>query len=281
MAKQRMRVRINWKSILYLVLALLLIAGIGFGIYTIVDKTTTTEIRASAFSIGGLSVNGKYKETKDSIYTKDAFGCQGLKITPKFDSAVSYEVFFYDAEGNFADSTGRLTTTYKMPKMDEWITQCRVVITPIDGDEISLLEVGKYANQLTIEVNKTQKTYKLPYVGENKFEYHENISLTLSEGVKNFEVREDGVANGSGLVLTANCSNISVKVKTVDLAAVNIVFMDYTSVIRRDTLDKLDAKTTVDGAYTYLVFDVPSRCEGFVIWCSNDLSIADAGIYVW
>lgn len=281
MARQRIKVRINWKSIVYIVLALLLVAGIGFGIYTIVDKSKTTEIRASAFSLGGLNANGKYKETKESIYTKDAFGCQGLVITPKFESAVSYEVFYYDVDGNFVSNSGRLTSTYKMPKMADYVNQCRVVITPIEGDEISLLEVGKYANQLTIEVNKTQKAYKLPYRGENKFEYHTNVDFSLSKGVNNFEIREDGTSNSSGLVLTANCTKICVKVKTADLASVQVVFMSDTSSIGQSTLAKLDAKTTIDGDYTYLVLDVPTNCEGFIIACSNNLSIADAGIYVW
>ena len=81
----------TWKKALLIGLAGLTIVGAIAGISALFREKDTNEqpkveISASAFSVGGLSSDGKYIETDGSIYTKDAFECQGLTITPDFET---------------------------------------------------------------------------------------------------------------------------------------------------------------------------------------------------
>ena len=51
---------------------------------------------STKFSIGGLDVNGEYIDTESSIFTEDIFECDGLECTLDFDSAISYQIYFYN-----------------------------------------------------------------------------------------------------------------------------------------------------------------------------------------
>lgn len=266
MAKQRIKVRINWKSILYIALALLLCAGIGFGIYKIVDKTTTTEIRASAFSIGGLNANGKYKETKESIYTKDAFECQGLTITPKFESMVSYEVFFYNEDGEFLSNTGRMTTKYNT--VPAFAKYARIVITPLEDEEISLLETNKYAKQLTIVVNKVQKFVSVADV--NYFEIDENYIGAWYGGTAGAVTHTPTTTVGESkpIVIPAGVTKLKVSVPVVDgNSKLYIHFLDekQANIV---VVKSCDIDTTLSATYDVVTIDIPSNAYAVAI-CYN------------
>lgn len=153
------------KSILAIGLAVVAAVGAAFGISALVKKTeeTTKEINPK-FEIGGLTEEGKYLETKESIYTKDLFECKGLNVEPAFDSDVSYRIFFYDYNDAFVSATAKLTANYE-EEVDVFVKSARIVITPNDDSSISWYEKSGYAKQLTIKVNKDQdsvpKTYEL------------------------------------------------------------------------------------------------------------------------
>ena len=73
----------TWKRVLLIGLACITLVGAIAGISALFREKDTSEqpkveISASAFSIGGLSSDGKYIETEESIYTKDAFECQSF-----------------------------------------------------------------------------------------------------------------------------------------------------------------------------------------------------------
>lgn len=161
----KMKFRKNWW--MWLIVGVLCCAMLGGIIYAIVastdNKEKTIEISASEFSLGGLDDNGKYVETKESIYTKNAFQCQGLKVTPEFESQVTYQIFFYDELGEFVSKTASLEKTYT-DDIPGGSSFARVVITPNkdnDGNAIKMnvFNKSKYAKQLTITVNKEQKTF--------------------------------------------------------------------------------------------------------------------------
>lgn len=147
----------TWKNALVIGLACLTIIGAFVGLGSLVKRSeeTTKEIKPS-YAIGGLTENGQYLETEKSIYTKNAFECQGLDIDLAFDNNISYQVFFYDEDGDFLEKTSKLTTNYDkgVPFLS---THARIVITPNDDDKISWYEKSGYAKQLTISVNKEQK----------------------------------------------------------------------------------------------------------------------------
>ena len=147
--------RKTWETIGIVVVCTALIVGILGGLVALFGEEKTTKKISPSFSIGGLTSQGKYLETKESIYTKELFECRGLTITPDFESQVSYQVFFYNAEGEFIRATSKQTGEFNSVPL--LATHARLVVTPNDDTEIKFYEVNKYAKQLKIEVDLVQK----------------------------------------------------------------------------------------------------------------------------
>ena len=155
MAKVNSKIKKNWKKALTIGLSAILVGGAVFGIVRISDKTEDTHKKITpTYAVGGLSAKGVYEEREDSIYTKNAFECQGLRITADFEVDVSYQVFFYDSDKQFLESTSVQTEDYEGAPSSA--TYARLMIMPEDDEKILWYEVGTYANQLTIEVSKEQ-----------------------------------------------------------------------------------------------------------------------------
>lgn len=120
-----------------------------------------------AFSIGGLNELGKYIEDDGTIYTKEAFECQGLKIELDFEKTIFYEVYFYNSNGDFLSSVDK-TNENSTPELPAGATHARIVITP-DWELLEIkkekekvvkwYEVAKYANQISVKVNDEQAEY--------------------------------------------------------------------------------------------------------------------------
>lgn len=147
-----------WKKIGIGVLAGALAIGAIAGISALFKQSeeTTKELNPS-WAVGGLTENGAYLETEESIYTEDAFPCNGLDIELDFKSNISYRVFFYDFENDFLSSTKKQTGNYDESTTPLLASYARIVITPNDDEEIKWYEKNGYANQLTISVDKEQK----------------------------------------------------------------------------------------------------------------------------
>ena len=98
------------KIALIVVLILAAVGGGTAGIISLVDsdKFDTKNISDLSFGVGGLDSTGKYMSTDKSIYTKDAFECQGLSVSLEFDSEISYQIYFYDQNNDFVHTTGKL-----------------------------------------------------------------------------------------------------------------------------------------------------------------------------
>ncbi|MBQ8908993.1 MAG: hypothetical protein IJY90_01725 [Clostridia bacterium] len=147
----------TWKNILVVGLACLTIVGAIVGLSALFRKSEeTTKVINPTYAVGGLTDDGKYKETEESIYTKDAFECQGLDVDLDFRSNISYRIFFYDNENDFLSSTAKLTSNYDEETTPMLARYARIVITPNDDTKVSWYEKGGYAEQLTIRVNKEQ-----------------------------------------------------------------------------------------------------------------------------
>lgn len=122
-----------------------------------VDRNTTvTQIGAEAYKIAALDDSGEEAESDKSIVTRDAFTTDGLKIELADDAAVSYELYFYDADGEFVSKTGALTADYDGSTVPETAATVKVVITPTEDEDgkVTLTEVFGYASALTITVNR-------------------------------------------------------------------------------------------------------------------------------
>ncbi len=161
MKKINFKSKKTWKKVLTVGLVCVLTLGAVFGITALVGKVeeeTTKKLNLS-WEVGGLDEQGKYLETKESIYTKDAFECKGLNIKMAFDNDVSYRIFFYDYNDEFVSSTELLTANYSAD-IDMFVKSARIVITPNEDSKISWYEKSGYAKQLTISVDKEQELPK-------------------------------------------------------------------------------------------------------------------------
>lgn len=164
--KRKMARKNNWLRIVCAILAIVMLGGIIGATVNHFNKDTRT-ISVSAFSIGGLTEDGKYLESKNRIYTKDAFECAGLHIVPEFELNVSYVVYFYDEDGAFIEKTELMTEEFK-DSVPAAAKTARVVIIPNDEDiELNVFQIRKYAKQLTISVANQDDTNKTPDTSEN------------------------------------------------------------------------------------------------------------------
>lgn len=184
----------TWKNALIIGLACITLVGAIVGLSALFRKSeeTTKEINPT-FAVGGLTEQGKYLETEESIYTEDAFACQGLDIELDFKSNISYRVFFYDVDKDFISSTTSLTSNYDEEITPKFSTYARIVITPNDDDKISWYEKNGYANQLTISVNKEQDVV-----------YTKTKNTTFKycvENVSNLTFVADKSINGTGAIV--------------------------------------------------------------------------------
>ena len=167
----RYRKKIKWKSLLSAALAVLLFAGAIIGIATIGNKETKS-ISALSFKVGAIDENGVFVKSDTSVYTKDMFECQGLKIEPDFETTGTYQVFYYGEDKAFLGATEIIEAsagTYDKGEEFPEAKYARVMITPeiptdddgvaVEDFKILAREVIGYANDYTITVNKDQ-TFK-------------------------------------------------------------------------------------------------------------------------
>lgn len=159
----------NLKTILLAVLGVGIVAGAATGIADLVEKENKDlKTIYPLFSIGSLNANGEYVEADDILYTKTAFECQGLKITLDFDNTIDYQIFYYDNEGEFLNSSEIITgNTNKFASVPDMATHARLTIIPdwdkMGGDYefsknqvIKYTDIVKYTSQIKVEVDKTQ-----------------------------------------------------------------------------------------------------------------------------
>lgn len=156
--------RIRWKKVLTVGVSLLLVAAAIGGVVALFGKDTTT-VSPSEFKRGSIGVDGKSVSSETSIYTKEAFPCQGLRIVPDFEATGTFDVYYYDVNDRLLSSVKGKSEVYEGEYPGA--TFARVVYNPAvpEGEDkkewkIGLLEVLKYAKQLTITVNKEQVQYK-------------------------------------------------------------------------------------------------------------------------
>lgn len=155
------KIKKNWKVILVTVLSVTVVFGAIGGLATMFGGESE-KISASEFSRGGLDENGDYVSTKQSIYTKDMFNCIGLRVVPDFECNSTYDVYYYDYNGNYIDSRLGLEGIYDE---DFPLAQAaRIVIhpeIPEDTDseefEIGYFEVYDIAKDFKITVDKDQE----------------------------------------------------------------------------------------------------------------------------
>ena len=153
MAKKTFK-KTNWKKVLSGILVVIVCITAISGIAAFAKNDTKT-ISARAFEVGGINSNGEYVETDESIFTKEMFECQGLKITPDFVLGAKYSVFFYNYDGVFIGSVVDRQDNF-VENVPELAKYARIVVTPLEKTEIKWYEVYKYAKRIDITVKRDQ-----------------------------------------------------------------------------------------------------------------------------
>lgn len=175
-----MKISLKGKSIIKKVaLALAGVAAltaVGFGVKAIVDYTKEDLKTISlSFEVGNLGADGKFVDDESTLYTKEAFACDGLQLKLDFDNQINYQIYFYDDLDNFIESTAVLSESYSGCVHDSY---ARLVIIPTndEDDKISFTERFTYPKQLTIKVNNVQDSY-YSQLYDSRFRFVNEISL--------------------------------------------------------------------------------------------------------
>ncbi len=146
-------------TVKWIVIFLIAIGLIGavITLFVMVDRNTTiTEIGAEQYMIGGLDDEGAAVEGDTSIVTRGTFTTDGLKVELADEAEVTYELYFYDADGEFVSKTAALSADFDGSAIPENAASAKCVITPTADEDgkVALTEVLGYAGQVTITVNR-------------------------------------------------------------------------------------------------------------------------------
>lgn len=144
---------IKWVIIFLIAIGLI---GAVVTLFVMLDRqTTVTEIGVEAYTIATLDENGEQTEDDTAIVTRDTFTTDGLKVELADEASVTYQLFFYDGEGNFISATGDLSADFdgEIPENAAY-AKCEITPTADEDGKVDLSEVLGYAGQVTITVNK-------------------------------------------------------------------------------------------------------------------------------
>lgn len=168
-----MRLSRKTKSRLSNLLTLVLLIGIIFGSIALIKHVINdkgddgyVEIHPS-YEIGSLNTAGKYVKADSSVYTKEAFKCDGLQVIPDFDNTIKYQLFFYDEDDNFISSTTMGEEKF-LDGVPATAKLARILIVPkwdsntdVSDKKINIFTMYKYTKQLTIRVVKETEEKKM------------------------------------------------------------------------------------------------------------------------
>lgn len=155
------------KRIISAIVAIVVVLGAVAGVVALTGKDTK-KISPFAFSVGGVDMDGVYVKNTQAIYTEELIECQGLVIAPDTTSESTYQVFYYDADKNFIESSDVMNAkdgTYSAKDMPLLANYCRIMITPVleveDDEDLSKVkikfwEVRGFAKDFEITVDVDQ-----------------------------------------------------------------------------------------------------------------------------
>ena len=275
-------------AIVAVALALVMVIG---GLAALGSRDTKT-IGASAFSVGGLDETGKPNFSETSIYTKEAFECEGLRIVPDFEADLSYDVFYYDANGNLLAKKTGLVESFEQdyPLADT----CRIVIHPNVPDDVKkgefkihFWEVYGYANQLTIIVDKDQVVYTS---SPNLYDEEMTVSGTFEASDVKTIVENASLKTSSLISIDDKYDLYRVYIKTTGLSSgvsCNVAFadddgqaiyVDDEAEVAEGIAYTFNADDMVSDTWYSVILEVPKTATHIRVSAPNDAEVRVYGI---
>lgn len=247
--------KLNWKLILKLSLIALLLVGTVFGIVKKVSIKTKS-VSSFNFSRGALDTEtGLFVESKSSLCTQDPIECQGLTITPDFDSKVTYQIFWYSYDDMYFGCTDIFENNSKfVNEVPALARYARIVIYPslvgsdgeyLEDPTIKLYNVYNIANDLTIKVNKKQNF---------------NIELNLLKDNPNYGTITNKTSIGSNMAYTYGLLEGASITNTDKLASTYIADNSFNSLLFIKTTEfftfnfKLNVNPNYKESATYKIY---------------------------
>ena len=148
------------KKILVAVLGFGLIVGVIGLIANAIKSDDFTEVMTT-YQVGGIGDDGKFVETKESIYSKkiNLDNVDEIKIELDFNNDITYQLFFYDENDELLESTSASSNGFYEEVDTLGAVSMRVLITPKwergDDKELNSISLLKYSKQLSILVKYT------------------------------------------------------------------------------------------------------------------------------
>lgn len=282
--------RINFKKnklvkIVSIVLAGLVLVGVIGGIVSMTKQKTET-ISSWAFDVGTLDEDGIYQPSDQDLYTKESFGCRGLRVEPDFTYKGTYDVYYYDYDERLievkADLTGVYDEDYPLAKM------ARIVIHPDvpEGEnrnefKIDFWEKNSFASMLKVTVDKDQKNY---YGNATNLYFNENAQMGKTFDANGYDstvtIADDVNAKVSEeIAITGEYEFYDVYVRTSAKADVHtisvIVASSDNEVLTRQAYSYEDMAA---GEWCKLTLEVPDVEEGMYLLVRMDVD-AECRIY--
>lgn len=151
--------RYNKKNNVKTIIITVAIVALSLGSIAILANVFTKDNSTKLdFSLGALNDTGVYTESDKSIYTKNAFEFDTIKVTRDFESNAQYQLFYYDEFDNFVSSSEKKSGSSEFTA-PEGARFARIVITPVfspDVDKedqvVKSYQVSKYASEFTFEI---------------------------------------------------------------------------------------------------------------------------------
>lgn len=262
------------KTLALSVLGIGALVGVASGINALAEKQDT-ELKTiiPIFEVGGLKdADGKYEETKGSIYTKDAFECQGLEIALDFDNTIDYQVFYYESDGDFVSASGVISGNEKLV-VPYNATHARIEVTP-NWDEmgedyadeekqvIKWYDVLKYSSQLEIKVDKEQIIYEQSenlWVKNSSMTVDNFYSINKGDSASNYSTTNAAQFNSSALIDVTEYDKLVVVVDYDKVSGVNFHTWTATETLieyKPLSLTTDDVEVFINGNVATYIFDL-------------------------
>ena len=287
MKKMRFR-RKNVKSILSAILVVAVVVGVFAGLNSLSERDLKST--RPVFTLGALNEEGKYIESEGTIYTKEAFECQGLEIKLDFEKTIFYEVYYYNSNGEFLYSSEKSNENSK-PELPARATHARIVITPdwellevktASKQKIKWYEIAKYANQIEIKVNAVQEEIFIHYQGvNNKTDYKQAVNVGMSGGTDGFGLSAGGSYNATNLIMVEDATTVCIKVRPELVDDISFCSLTKTGYNNAPKLNTLDYDEEIFEGGLYITFDIPKNCYGFCLYADKAVDFSDCEIYTW